>query len=86
MSSSEPSGPSLEREGKSAMNEAIYRVPEVHCGACERSIRNALGRLDGIRRVEVDLERREVRVEYDADRTDAAAVRARIERAGFGVE
>jgi len=66
--------------------DVSYRVPEIHCEACERSIRGALGKLEGVSEVEIDWDRREVRVRYDGGKTDASQVRERIERAGFDAE
>jgi copper chaperone CopZ len=61
-------------------------VPEIHCGACEASIRRALAPLPGISAVDVDLPGKTVRVEHDATQTPDAAIRAAIENAGFDVE
>lgn len=66
--------------------EQVYRVPEIHCGACEASIRRALAPLPGIGGVEVDLKARTVRVEHDPAQAGDAAIRSSIENAGFDVE
>jgi copper chaperone CopZ len=63
-----------------------YRTPEVHCAACEASIRRALLPLPGVGSVAVDLPGKTVRVEFDPARVDSAAIRAAIENAGFDVE
>jgi copper chaperone CopZ len=65
--------------------EITYHVPEMHCGACEASIRKALDPVDGIQKVEVDLHQRHVTVQFDEERLGPVDVKARIERAGFDV-
>ncbi len=67
------------------MSHVTYSVPEIHCRACEDSIRRALTGT-GIGPVEVDLQARTVSVAYDAGSTDETALRKAIERAGFDVE
>ena len=62
-----------------------YHVPEMHCDACEKSIRKALSDLPGVGRVAVDLDDRQVEVEFDDRQTDVLAIKDRIERAGFEV-
>jgi copper chaperone len=68
------------------MTEHLYRVPEIHCGACEASIRRALEPLSGINAVEVDVAAKTVRVRHDPAATPDTAIRAAIEGAGFDVE
>jgi len=65
------------------MTEARYSVPEMHCGACESSIRRALRAVPGIAQVEVDLAGKRVSVRFEDGLTSAAAIRERIEDAGF---
>ncbi len=67
------------------MDEQLFQVPEMHCGACEASIRQALSREPGVAEVSVDLERKQVLVRYAGDATTPASLRQRIERAGFDV-
>jgi len=68
------------------MTDVSYSVPEVHCAACEASIRRSLESLPGVAELAVDLERKRLSVRFDEARTDAAAIRERVERAGFDVE
>lgn len=67
------------------METAIYNAPAIHCEGCASSIERSLGKLPGVERVEVDIGARCVRVQYDAARVDDAAIRARLEMAGFPV-
>ncbi|HXG24764.1 MAG TPA: heavy-metal-associated domain-containing protein [Chthonomonadales bacterium] len=67
------------------MEMAIYNAPTIHCEGCASSIKRSLGKLPGVRRVEVDIGARCVRVQYDAAQVDDAAIRARLAMAGFPV-
>jgi copper chaperone len=60
--------------------DLIYRVPGIHCGHCERAVKEELGRVPGVASVEVDLEAKAVKVRGEP--LDDAAVRAAIEEAG----
>ncbi len=66
------------------MNQTIS-VPEIHCGHCKMSIEGAVGALDGVSTVEVDIEARSVAIEYDESAIDLAAVIEAIEGQGYEV-
>jgi len=59
-------------------------APDIVCGGCATAIRNALGRIDGVTAVDVNVDTKEVSVEHDN-----ALTRERIEDilddAGFPV-
>ncbi len=66
------------------MPETItYEVPGVHCAHCEAAIKQAIGPIDGVHEVEVDLETKKVVVRGAA--LDDAALRAAIDEAGYDV-
>jgi copper chaperone CopZ len=48
------------------MTQATLSVPGISCGQCERAITSALTPVAGVQRIEVDIPRKQVRVEYDA--------------------
>jgi copper chaperone CopZ len=60
-----------------------YAVPGVHCAHCEAAIKQEVGSVDGVERVEVDLEAKKVIVSGDA--LDDARLREAIDVAGFDV-
>ncbi|MEO7804563.1 MAG: heavy-metal-associated domain-containing protein [Actinomycetota bacterium] len=47
------------------MAEQVLSVPEVHCGHCVESIEGAVGALQGVSEVKVDLDSKDVRVNFD---------------------
>lgn len=57
------------------MTSTTLSVPEIHCGHCKSAIEGAVGPLEGVRAVEVDVDGRLVRVEHD----DAVTVRALVD-------
>lgn len=66
------------------MAETItYEVPGVHCAHCEAAIQREVGGIEGVMRVEVDLDAKTVTVSGDA--LDDTALRAAIDEAGYDV-
>jgi len=61
-----------------------YTVPAMHCGHCERAVKEEVGAIAGVASVDVDLGRKLVIV-HGAD-LDDAALRAAIVEAGYTAE
>ncbi|MEM9039122.1 MAG: cation transporter [Actinomycetota bacterium] len=59
----------------------VYSVPEISCDHCKQTIEGAVGVIDGVRMVHVEVDDRTVSV----DGGDDAAIRAAIEGVGFDV-
>jgi copper chaperone CopZ len=59
----------------------LYTVPAMHCGNCERAIKEELAAVDGVIAVTVDLETNLVTV--TGDDLDDGILRAAIEEAGY---
>jgi copper chaperone len=49
------------------MATTILTVPDISCEHCERTITGALGPVEGVKAVAVDIPAKQVRVDYDAD-------------------
>lgn len=62
---------------------SVFRVPDMHCDGCVRSVTGAVRELDDRATVQADLQTRQVRVETTAS---DEAVAAAIREAGFAVE
>ena len=62
------------------MNERTYTVPGMHCGHCERAVKEEVGAVAGVRSVDVNLETKLVVVRGDS--LDDRRLRAAIEEAG----
>jgi copper chaperone CopZ len=63
------------------MDTALYTVPGMHCGHCERAVNEEVSALPGVASVVVDLESK--RVEVKGSDLDDVAIRAAIEEAGY---
>jgi len=66
------------------MSELTYRVPGMHCGNCERAVKEEVAKVAGVATVEVDLETKLVLVRGDNLSDDD--LRAAIDEAGYEVE
>lgn len=66
------------------MAELIYRVPGMHCGNCERAVKQELSQVGGVESVEVDLGAKLVLVRGDG--LSDEALRAAIDEAGYQAE
>jgi copper chaperone CopZ len=64
------------------MSETLsYTVPAMHCGHCERAVKEEVSAVAGVIGVAVDLETKVVTVTGSS--FDDAAIRAAIEEAGY---
>ena len=57
------------------MTSTTLSVPEIHCGHCKKAIEGAVGPLEGVQTVEVDVDARRVHVRHD----DAVTLRALVD-------
>src|SRR5579884_4247812 len=53
---------------RGSMSEIVLNVPDISCDHCARTINQTLSPLAGVRRVDVDVPGKRVRLEYDEDR------------------
>ena len=67
------------------MVQKVLEVPEVSCHHCINAIEGAVGALDGVDSVKVDLQRKDVTVDYDESTVDLPKIVAAIEGEGYGV-
>ncbi len=51
------------------MNEINYEVPSMHCMHCVHTVKTELGDLPGVKNVDVSLDTKMVKVDYDAPAT-----------------
>jgi copper chaperone len=67
------------------MVQTTLEVPEVTCRHCVEAIEGAVGALQGVSSVTVDLEQKDVTVEYDESAVELEAIVTAIEGEGYGV-
>lgn len=66
-----------------AANETIVlRIKGMRCEECAHKVTTVLKQLDGIGSMDFNLERRTVAIGYDATKTSADSIKARLERTG----
>ena len=67
------------------MSKETIQVPSISCGHCKASIEGALSQLDGVTAVAVDVESKNVDVEFDPAKVAVAALVTAIEDQGHEV-
>ncbi len=67
------------------MAEITLSVPDISCDNCARHIREALEPRAGVRKVDVDVPGKRVRLEYDEAQADLGAIRSVLEEEGYPV-
>ena len=72
---------------ESVMGDAMLQlsVTGMHCHRCQEKVEDALGRLAGVKEVEVDFNSGTVSVMYDPDRADAPRFAETVREAGYTV-
>ena len=65
------------------METMVLKVTGMTCGGCVKSVTKVLTALPGVSKAEVTLQPGEAKVEFDAARTDRAAMAQAITDAGF---
>lgn len=65
------------------MPVARFQVPEISCEGCANAIKRALSPQPGIRSVDVDIDGKIARVDYDENLMDPSDIRDRISEAGY---
>lgn len=61
----------------------VKTSPEMHCNGCETKIKNNIRFVSGVKKIETDLEKKEVAVTYDADKTNAEKIIAAFKKIGY---
>ncbi len=56
-------------------NVAYFKAAAMRCGGCANKVRNAIGAVDGVSSVDIDLPTKSVKVAYDASKTSVDALK-----------
>ncbi len=67
------------------MEKAVLNVEGMSCSHCEKAIKTAVGALEGVKSVTVDLMGKTVTVEFDAGKVTLDAIKEQIEDQGYDV-
>lgn len=63
----------------------VLDVEGMSCSHCENRVKKAVGALDGVQNVSVDLPGKKVTVEYTPGKVDLKSVKEAIEEQGYDV-
>ncbi|MFM2112780.1 MAG: hypothetical protein RLZZ271_1440 [Pseudomonadota bacterium] len=58
-------------------------VPGMDCAACPLTVKKALGKVAGVSKIEVSLERRDAKVSFDDAKTNVEALMHATQEAGY---
>lgn len=61
------------------------KTPDITCGGCANSIKNALGKMEGVKNVEVDVATKMVSIEHGTQ-ISREQIAAKLDDIGFPVE
>lgn len=68
------------------MEKVVLNVEGMSCSHCERAVTNAVGELDGVASVIVDLAGKIAIIEYDSEKVSVDNFKQAIEEEGFDVK
>jgi copper chaperone len=70
-----------------AMAEHVtVTAPDISCGHCVTSIKEAVGTLPGVASVDADPDTKRVEIDFDPDRVSLAQIEAALDDAGYPVQ
>lgn len=67
------------------MKKTILKVEGMSCSHCENAVKKAVGALDGVSAVTVDLKGKTVTVEYEDSKVSPDRIKSEIEDLGYTV-
>ncbi len=65
--------------------ELTLKVTGMTCGGCESAVRRVLSMVDGVKEATASHRENQVKVTYDASKTNRATIAQAIEMAGYSV-
>ena len=67
------------------MEKIVLNVEGMSCAHCENAIKKAVGALDGVSEVAVDLANKKVTVQYNHEKVAVENIKSEIEEQGYDV-
>ena len=68
------------------MTHQVIQVDGMTCGHCVETVTQAVQSLQGIQKVTVDLDKKQVALDYDEQKIGLASISAKITEVGFEVK
>lgn len=72
-------------KGEIKMETVVLNVQGMSCGHCVKAVEGALGELQGINEVKVDLENAQVTVAFDTAKVAIETIKEAIEEQGYDI-
>jgi copper chaperone CopZ len=69
----------------SMLEHVTLTAPDISCGHCVTTIKEELGTLPGVARVEADPATKHVEIDFDPGRVSLAQIEAALDEAGYPV-
>ncbi len=70
----------------STIEQATLTAPDISCGHCVATVKEAVGDLAGVSGVEADADTKRVEVAFDPNRVSLAQIEAALDEAGYPVQ
>jgi copper chaperone len=69
----------------SMMEHATLTAPDISCGHCVTTVKEAVGTLPGVTRVEADSSTKRVDIDFNPSRVTLVQIEAALDEAGYPV-
>ncbi|CAA9556114.1 MAG: hypothetical protein AVDCRST_MAG73-3293 [uncultured Thermomicrobiales bacterium] len=70
----------------STIERATLTAPDISCGHCVATVKEAVGGLSGVSAVDADADTKQVQVSYDPNRVSMDQIAATLSEAGYPVQ
>ncbi len=70
----------------STIEQATLTAPDISCGHCVATVKEAVGGLAGVERVEADADTQRVEVAFDPNRVSLPQIESALAEAGYPVQ
>jgi copper chaperone len=68
------------------MENVTLTAPDISCGHCVATVKDAVGKLAGVASVEANESTKQVQVAFDPNRVSIAEIEAQLDDAGYPVQ
>jgi mercuric ion binding protein len=68
---------------QAADRTTVFAIENMTCATCPLTVKTAIGRLDGVKKVDVDFDKKTATVLFDDDKVSEAAMSDASRNAGF---
>ena len=70
----------------SMVEHVTVTAPDISCGHCVASVKNAVGALPGVASVEADESTKRIEIDFDPGRVSLSQIEAALDEAGYPVQ